>query len=485
MNIDLSDVQGNVLRGYGLSFDCARHFALVIGDPAAARTFLGEIVDGDTYEGVNVTSGAEWEPGHRPASCLNIGVTWLGLQELGVDPAVLGAFPPAFIQGPAVRAHPATPPVPGDVGLGDVGASAPDHWELGGPNTPAVHLMLSLYARGSARLEEATVGVRRALADHALTELWHRDAQGLPSRGRPSGRVHFGYVDGIAQPRIAGAPGKEQAPDLQPEMPTGDLLLGGGYGNSFGGNFAGSLPPSLADNATYGAFRVLRQNAGAFEGLLREWGAVAGADPELIAAKLMGRWRNGVPLVLSPHTDRPEPAVPRDKLNEFDYVSPDARPALYDDGDGRRCPFGAHVRRLNPRGAEVMGTPHSRRIVRRSMPYGPELADGATADDGVDRGLVGYFLCGDLEAQFEFLQRVWVNNDFAAGGLRGTREPIMGSQPDGGGAFTAHLNGSRQPTTLNGLPTLVTTRGSAYCLLPGLGGLRYLASLPDPKAVHG
>ena len=70
---------------------------------------------------------------------------------------MLGAFPPAFVQGPAVRAQPATPPVPGDVGLGDVGDSAPDHWELGGPGTPAVHLMLSLYARGSSRLEEVTV----------------------------------------------------------------------------------------------------------------------------------------------------------------------------------------------------------------------------------------------------------------------------------------------------------------------------------------
>ena len=239
MTIDLSDVQGNVVRGYGLSFDRARHFALAIGDPAAARTFLGELVDGDTYDGVNVTSSAEWAPGHRPASCLNIGITWLGLQALGVDPAVLSAFPPAFIQGPAVRAQPATPPVPGDVGLGDVGDSAPDHWELGGPATPAVHLMLSVYTRGSARLDEVTVGVRRALADHALTELWHRDAQGLPSRGRPSGRVHFGYVDGIAQPRIAGAPGKQPALDLQPEMPTGDLLLGRDYSNSFGGNFAG------------------------------------------------------------------------------------------------------------------------------------------------------------------------------------------------------------------------------------------------------
>ena len=70
--------------------------------------------------------------------------------------------------------------------------------------------------------------------------------------------MHFGYVDGIAQPRIAGALGKQPAPDMQPEMPTGDLLLGRDYSNSFGGNFAGSLPPALADNATYGAFRILR-----------------------------------------------------------------------------------------------------------------------------------------------------------------------------------------------------------------------------------
>jgi deferrochelatase/peroxidase EfeB len=485
MTFELSDVQGNVVRGYGLSFACARHFAVAIGDAGAARRFLGELVDGDTYDGVNVTSGVEWPGGHKPASCLNVGITWLGLRALGVAPAVLAAFPPAFCQGPAVRAQPAKPPVAGDVGLGDVGESAPEHWEVGGPNTPEVHLLVSLHARGTARLDGVTVGVRQALADHALTELWHRDARGLPSRGRPSGRVHFGYVDGIAQPRIAGAPGREQPPDLQPQMPSGDLLLGGDHRNSFGGNFAGSLPSALADNATYGAFRVLRQNAGAFEGLLREWATASGADPELIAAKLMGRWRTGVPLVLSPQTDRPEPPVPHDKLNEFDYVSPAARPALYDDSEAQRCPYGAHVRRLNPRGAPVMGTPHSRRLVRRSMPYGPEIPDGVTADDGVDRGLVGYFLCGDLEAQFEFLQRVWVNNDFAAAGLRGTRDPIMGSQPAGGGTFTAHLNGSRRPTTLRGLPTLVTTRGSAYCLLPGIGGLRYLASLPEPKAVDG
>jgi deferrochelatase/peroxidase EfeB len=484
MTIDLSDVQGNVVRGYGLSYDRARHFVVgFAADPGPARALLGELVDGGTYEGVTVTPGTEWDAGHRPESCLNVGITWAGLGALGVAPNVLAAFPPAFQEGPAVRAAPAKDDET-DVGLGDVGESAPETWRMGGPGNPEVHLVISVYSQGDARLEQVTVGVRRALADFGLTEHSSHDAQGLPSRGRAAGRVHFGYVDGIGQPRIAGAPGKPQPPDMQAEMPTGDLLLGRGYENSFGGNFAGGLPGALVDNATYGAFRILHQNAGGFEALLREWSEATGLDPELIAAKLMGRWRNGVPLVLSPNTDAPTPALPESRLNDFDYVSPDARPELYDDGEGLRCPIGAHARRLNPRGSPVMGTPGRRRVVRRSMPYGPELAPGATADDGVDRGLIGYFLCGDLEAQFEFILRAWVNADFSANGIRGTREPIMGTQPPGGGKFRLHVNGAPRPVTLNSLPTLVTTCGSAYCLLPGLGGLRYLASLPDPKAAN-
>ena len=200
----------------------------------------------------------------------------------------------------------------------------------------------------------------------------------------------------------------------------------------------------------------------------------------------MGRWRNGVPLVLSPHTDKPEPAVPRDRAQRVRLrLARRDHPALLRRRDGLRCPFGAHVRRLNPRGAGVMGTPHSRRIVRRNMPYGPELPDGVTADDGVDRGLVGYFLCGDLETQCEFLQRVWVNNDFAA--ARPPRHPRADQgQParrrrDVHDAHRQRLAPSRPRCT--GCRTLVTTRGSAYCLLPGIGGLRYLASLHDPKAV--
>jgi deferrochelatase/peroxidase EfeB len=474
MSIDLTDVQGNVVRGYGLSFDCARHLAVGVGDAAAARAFIGALVDGTRDGGVEVTSAEEWDD--KPLSCMNVGITWQGLQKLGVAAEVLAEFPPAFQQGPALRAETPDGDFKRSVGLGDVGPSAPEHWIMGGTATPAVHLVLSAYARSEKRLDDVTAALRAALADHGLTELSHHDARGLPG-----GRVHFGYRDGIAQPRIAGAPGKQMT-DMQPDMPAGDLLLGKDYENAFGGNYAGDLPSPLADNATYGAFRILRQDVAAFEELLERWGEAAAMDPEVVAAKLMGRWRNGVPLVLSPDTPAPDRPVHDGSLNAFDYAPGPDHPTFYDDTEGLRCPVGAHVRRLNPRGSLVMGKPHSRRLVRRGMPYGPELETGKP-DDGVDRGLVGYFLCADLEMQWEFIQRAWVHEDLATHGIRGTREPVGGTQPDGGGKFTIRTADSRDPIVLGGLPTLVQTRGSAYCMLPGIGGLRYLASLPDSQAV--
>jgi deferrochelatase/peroxidase EfeB len=468
MTIRFEDIQG-LLRGYGLSFDCARHFVVGIGDGPAARAFLGALADGEP-DAPGVTSLVDRE--QRPSSCLNVAITWPGLKALGVPGGVLALFPAAFQQGPAVRAEP-DPAQPHSVGLGDVGVSAPQMWVMGGPNNPQVHLILSLYAQGAPTLETASERLRAAFAAHRLTEHSHHDAQALPSPDGES-RVHFGYRDGISQPSIAGFP--PSAPDMQPEVPTGDVLLGCDYENSFGGNYAGDLPGALVDNAMYAAFRILYQDVAGFEQLLQDWGQAASADPEAIAAKLMGRWRNGAPLVLAPDMSEPNPSVPEEAINAFDYAPGEDHPAFYDDGRGLRCPIGAHVRRLNPRGARVMGRSNSRRLVRRNMPYGPELPAGEL-DDGVDRGLVGYFLCGDLETQWEFIQTAWVNQDLSTHGIRGTREPIGGAQPDGGGTFTIPTADAR-PIVLRGLPNLVRTRGSAYCLLPGIGGLRYLASLP-------
>jgi deferrochelatase/peroxidase EfeB len=461
--LNLADIQGNILRGY--AFPHARHFAIGIGNARKAREFVRSLIPGESGTGPKVTTAEKWD--EKPAECLNLGITFAGLVALGVPQAVLATFPEAFQQGPAARAS-EDPDFKQSVGLGDVGESAPANWVLGGSATSAVHLMLSLHTRAARHRDKLSDELRASFADHGLTEISHHDADALPK-----GRVHFGYRDGIAQPRVGVG---NELRDMQPEVARGDFLLGGGHVNVYGGNYLGDIPAALGDNASYGAFRILSQDVFGFEELLEAWGRIAGMDKEVVAAKLMGRWRNGVPLTLSPGTPAPDPPISKRRLNEFDYgpEEPD-HPNFYDDSLGLRCPVGAHIRRLNPRAARAMGMPHSRRITRRAMPYGPELKPGQPRDD-VERGLVGYFICGDLQMQYEFIQRVWANQDLSTAGLRGTREPFIGSQPEGGGKFTIRTADARDPIVLNGMPNLVTTRGGLYCLLPGIGGLRHLAS---------
>ena len=468
MPLDLADIQGNTLRGYRMTN--ARHFCLQVQDPGAARRFLALVAPDGPADTPHVTTAETWDD--KPTHCLNVGLTYPGLEALGVPAAVLAAFPPAFREGAAARAG---TDADGGVGLGDVGDGAPDRWRVGGTATPPVHLLVSLYtAEGGDRLLDDLSGTLRArFASCGLTEVFCQDARALPE-----GRVHFGYIDGIAQPRVAGAPGPLRA-DMQPEADTGDFLLGRDYRNLYGGNFLGSLPHALGDNATYGAFRIIEQDVAGFERFLDHSAERHKIDRELVAAKLMGRWRqSGAPLVLSPDADAP---VPPDDVNRFDYAPGPDHPTFFDDAEGLRCPIGAHVRRMNPRGALVMGQPHSRRIIRRGMPYGPAYTPG-DPEDGTKRGLVGYFICGDLALQFEFIMRTWANLDFSTYGIRGTREPIVGFQPPIGGTFTIRTNDTSDPIVLTDLPLLTVTRGGVYTFLPGIGGLRHLASLGAGEA---
>jgi deferrochelatase/peroxidase EfeB len=478
MALNLGDIQGNLLRGY--RFDDARHFALGIGDdadgPAAARRFLGDLICGDEARSPQITTDDHWTD--KPGYCLNIGLTWVGLKTLGLPSGTLDAFPTAFREGPAKRAGDPDPEFPTGVGLGDIDESAPANWIVGGDGTPAVHILLSLYTHESRarRLDDVSERLRDLFAGAKLTPISTHDANALPNQ-----TVHFGYRDGIAQPVIEGGTGKTW-PDMQPKAKTGDFLLGCDYVNSYGGNFIGDLPSALADNGSYGAFRILRQDVDGFERLLDDWAQTWGLDRELVAAKLLGRWREtGVPLSLVPDGGSSGPPIDDAHLNEFDYAPTPDHPTFFDDADGRRCPIGSHIRRLNPRGSRVMGRAHTRRIVRRGMPYGPPY-DPTQPNDGAERGLIGLFLCGDLELQFEFLMRVWANQDLATHGLRGTRDPIIGAQRNGAGQFTLRTEDSRDLIVMTGLPNLVQTQGSLYCFIPGIGGLRYLASLPGETA---
>lgn len=456
--IDRSDVQGNILAGYRAQF--ARHFALKVADAARASSLLGRLLTGDV-SCPKITNAKLWD--NKPEYCLNLGITFDGLQKLGVSLDALEKFPAVFQDGPADLARATRN---GDI---EKSPSDPKNWILGRKLKP-VHLMLSLYADNSAVLEKHTQLLRAAFALHAMT-LAHPpfDAKALPNDS-----VHFGYRDGISQPRIAGFHSSDDRPDMQPLASVGEFLLGADYLDVYGGKSLGSLLPALAQNATYAAVRIMAQDVEAFENLLDSASKSFGIDRELVAAKLMGRWRDGTPLSTLDPSYATQSA--RDYSNSFDYAPSAEHPHVSDDYDGTRCPVGAHARRMNPRSAMVASTPHTRRIIRRGLPYSWPSANGTSLEHGV----FGLFICADLNRQFEFLLHTWANGDIAANGIVGTKDPIIGAQQDKA-EFRFSLPNPVREVTME-LPHLVTTRGSVYLLMPGLGGLRYLSTLHAEKS---
>lgn len=466
--LDWGDVQGTILRGYRV--DLARHLVLKLRDAARARALLGSLVGGG--RGLpQITTAARWPA--KPDSFLNIGITYEGLRALGVPAASLASFPRSFQRG-------ATDPETATL-VGDVGASDPRHWVGGLGDGTDVHLILSIWVPKDRDVLERVSRTLRDTFGPAATELSAHDAHALPGD-----MVHFGYRDSIAQPTVQGAPPtKRPAPDAQPVVPTGAFLLG--HPNQNGGAVYRVLPDELSTNSSFAAFRILEQDVAGFEAFLTAGAASLGIDRELLAAKVCGRWRNGMPLVLAPERDLP--LLADEAVNDFDYTSAD--PAT-DDTFGYRCPVGAHIRRTNPRSQPVVGGGgHLHRIIRRAMPYGRPY-DPARRDDEA-RGLVGFFINADLANQFEFLMSSWMNGATFVKSVRGTDgtnpvrnisgDDLMGGVNDpASSSFTLSsppsATGPATNQTVTGFPSYVTTRGGAYCYLPSITALRYLARLP-------
>lgn len=468
--LDLGDIQGTILRGYRVDF--ARHFVLQVDDAAQARAFLGALVAGGPLP--QITTAAPWPT--KPDTFLNLGITYQGLVALGVDPAYLATFPLSFRLGATDPTTAAT--------VGDVGDSAPANWVGGLDDGAAVHCVLSLWAHEDrGPLDRATALLRTAFAS-AFKELGALDGQALADN-----KVHFGYTDNISQPTVEGAPPtKRPRPDCQPLAPAGEFLMGLPSQNTGGAPYVVS-PPALSTNSSFGAFRMLEQDVAGFEQFLEAGAAQVGIDKELLAAKVCGRWRNGVPLVLSPTTAEPSPPLPRADINNYNYV-PAGDPA---GGDvlGLACPIGAHMRRTNPRNENVIGAGGSlHRIVRRAMPYGPPF--DPTHPDHQPRGLIGWFINVDIANQFEFVMQNWVNDPSFVKSVsvpgRGNplfnisgQDVILGVNTPPGTSFTVSSAPTPTSPTVNkkvtGFGPFVTTRGGAYCYLPSITAIRYLEAL--------
>ncbi|WP_261556956.1 Dyp-type peroxidase [Frankia tisae] len=440
--LDVDNIQGVVLRGYRMAV--GSYVFLKIENAVAGRRWVDRII-GD------VTTAAPWDS--KPNSAVNVAFTARGLRALGLRDSVLGTFSPPFLAGMASRA----------ALLGDWGTSAPKHW-TGGLGGPSVHALVWLSARTPRYLAQRLRWLDGTLADGGLAVVSTQPTALLKGQ-----REHFGYADGFSQPDIEGL---ESGPRTgqgalagkgrwRPVRP-GEFVLG--YPDEEGVLPDAPRPDSLARNGSYFVYRRLRQDVAGFRARLAQAARDYSGGEEMLAAKLVGRWRDGTPLDVCPAS--PEGKVARDpaRNNAFSYA---------DDPDGYRCPVGAHIRRVNPRESLPFDGKlvNRHRLVRRGLPYGPPLPPGAP-DDGVDRGVVFTCFQADIARQFEFIQSQWLN-DGNAFGLGEDKDVIVGDHR-GAGKMTVQ---GEPPAFVHPLVRSVTVTGGEYFFAPGLNGLCYLSGL--------
>lgn len=499
--LELADIQGMILSGYGQK-PAARYAIFEIVDQQAARRWLGRLINAIQFG--SYRGSRRRDPPYLGDLCANVAFTFEGFRKLGLNETALAGFAAPFQEGmnESSRAR----------RLGDDGESAPANWRWGQPGQP-VHGLLAVFAGdGDADAEDwvriqefITAQICRDHGVHAITVL------DTLASNRMRRKEHFGFRDGIANPRIGKLP-RKRTDDV---IASGEILLG--HENAYGQLPLSPEVPVSADeheilspsqgrperrdfgkNGSYLVFRQLEQKVQELWRYLEHARALIPDAPpgragrEWLAAKMVGRWPNGTPLAQFP--DAPGPEVDQDE-EAFTYGE-------HDDAFGARCPIGSHIRRTNPRDTalpvphdpELSGDParnpkvrqerlgfvNRHRILRRGRAYGPPVDEDFDLDALLEQGSVEerglHFLCfnASLSRQFEFVQSNWALNPSFAG-LSSDPDPLIAADravPFRARDFTVQGCPVRR---VRELPRVVEVRGGAYFFMPSRRALAYLA----------
>jgi Dyp-type peroxidase family len=459
--LNATDIQGFVLRGYNLPV--ARYLFLRLEDAKRGRDLIRRLLS-------QITTGQRWDGG-KPQSTLNIGFSFHGLERLELPLATLITFPVEFQQGMRQRAEL----------LGDTGANAPDHWDSMWRDDH-VHVWLGINGQTVEALDACQAAVQSTLDEAGGAILvGSQNAAAQVTNGKPTTSEHFGFTDGFGNPEYLGVerssqPGQGKLLDdgkTWAPLATGELLLG--YADEAGELPVAPVPHLLAANGTFMVYRKLHQNLATFRKWLDHQSTLYGGGKEKLAAKLIGRWRDGTPIELSP--DKPDPSIVQDPNRSTNFV-------YGADAAGTRCPMGAHIRRVHPRDAFGFNGRliNRRRITRRGLPYGAFAPEDQPVADTDDRGVIFMALNASLSRQFEFVQQQWVQygNDSHLGN---DKDVLMGNH-GGHGRFVVQgdTSAANPPFVCSHLPDFIELRGGDYFFLPSITALGMMAlDLVDPR----
>ena len=505
MPVDYADFQGLLRFGYAKMTEAA-YVLLKMRNPARARAWISS---------APVTTAVEMNP--QPRTALQIAFTGEGLEELGVPDRTLASFSAEFLSGLAGEENRSRR-------LGDTGPNSPKDWRWGvGSRVP--HAVVMLFAE-PGQLGGWTQSIRGASWQAAFEEIaW------LPTSDM-GGREAFGFIDGISQPDIDWAQVR-QPPVNRDELQYGNILCIGefllGYRNEYGKYTDRPLldprepgseelreatdQPGKKDLGLNGTYVVMRQLQQDVRGFWQFLDRVSGCNPTeryKLASALVGRrLSDGTPLV--PLSEVPIPGVATGKNENKRKLEVQQNQFTYDrDASGTHCPFGAHIRRGNPRNADLPGNPKGlvshlvrllgfgnqdpradliasarfHRLLRRGREYGekltPEEALQPAPPGDPERGLHFIALNANIERQFEFVQNAWMMGT-KFNGLTEESDPLLGNREDVRGcpstdAFSIpRENGT--PNRIMHMPQFVTMRGGAYFFLPSIRALKYLSRL--------
>lgn len=486
--IERDQIQALVFGGLG-KLTHAVYWLLRVDQPAAARAYLLGLCD-------RLTTAAQLRASEVKAPevpvplerAIQIAFTKPGLEALELSGDVIDTFAREFKEGmdDDVRSD----------SLGDRGDNDPSHWRWGHRAGAPVHAVLLLYAPGVEALQ-ALCDAERAAMGRGFHEPVEKTTQ-LHTRAKE----HFGWRDGISTPI------EEKVGDKGPlwtyPIALGEFVLG--YKNEYrsehdtytesptvalaadpGGildDTADHTRRDLGRNGTYLVFREMTQDVMGFWEYVEDQARVEGEDPVetavALGSKMVGRWPNGVPLMVSPEPDDAESFD-----NEFGYRSDEA---------GLKCPLGSHIRRANPRDhlaidrgpQDSVEMVRKHQMIRRGRPFGApvvkslrprEILARRGERDGVDRGLHFICLVAHIGKQFEFVQRAWLNSaNFL--GLFKDGDPIVAArrtkdEPNTNDEFTCPASPVRKK--YKGMPAFTRLVGGGYFFMPGKKALRFIA----------